>query len=102
MGENPGPGQSYYSGATGAGTANFVGLRTIKTYTCPSDPSAPKGTYTDVLFNYQWATTSYAGNFLIFGVVNNPVQYDTMLSWQGCEQHTGVVHGRHVQHHPVR
>src|ERR1700722_9541002 len=44
MGENsPGP---YYSGATGVGTASFVGVNAnIKVCTCPSDPSVPRGPY---------------------------------------------------------
>jgi prepilin-type N-terminal cleavage/methylation domain-containing protein len=80
---NP-PGQPYYSAATGIGTSAFVGAnRNIKTFTCPSDPSVPSGgIYTDVLFGYQWDTASYAGNFLVFALVNNPVQYDTVLSYQ--------------------
>ena len=83
VGENPGPNQPYYSSATGVGTTSFIGANSLKVYLCPSDPSVPSGLYTDVLFNYQWATSSYAGNFLIFAVVNNPVQYDTVLSYQG-------------------
>jgi len=83
MGENPGPNQPYYSSATGVGTANFIGANAIKVYVCPSDPSASGGLYTDVLFNYQWATSSYAGNFLVFGVVGNPVQVNTVGNYQG-------------------
>jgi hypothetical protein len=82
MGENPSG--SYYSAATRVGTPGFIGLNTIKTYICPSDPSVPSGPYTDVLFNYQWAVGSYSGNFLIFGVLPTPVQYDDVLSYQGA------------------
>jgi hypothetical protein len=35
-----------------------------------------------VLFGKQWDTTSYAGNFLVFGLVDNPVQFNRVLSWQ--------------------
>jgi prepilin-type N-terminal cleavage/methylation domain-containing protein len=83
MGENPGPNQPYCSGASGVGTPSFVGARTLKGYVCPSDPSVPNGTYTDLLYNYQWATSSYAGNMLVFAVLPNPVQFNTTTSWQG-------------------
>jgi hypothetical protein len=82
MGENPGPNQPYYSSATGVGAPSFIGANAIKVFVCPSDPSI-SGLYTDVLFGYQWAPGSYAGNFLVFGVVNNPVQFNTVISWQG-------------------
>jgi prepilin-type N-terminal cleavage/methylation domain-containing protein len=81
MGDNPGPGQPYYSSAAGVGTPSFVGITSLKVYICPSDPSAPSGTYTDLIFGYQWAPSSYAGNFLIFGVPNAAL--DGWLSWQG-------------------
>ncbi len=85
MGENPN--QAYYSSATGVGTPSFVGAVSIKGYVCPSDPSSPNGgTVTDEFFGYQWATTSYAGNFLVFGVVNNPVQFNTVLSFQSASR----------------
>ena len=83
LGENPGPGQSYYSGAANVGASNFVGLNSLRVYICPSDPTATGTPYTDNLFGYQWATSCYAGNFLVFGVVNNPVQYNTIISFQG-------------------
>ncbi len=83
VGENPGPNQPYYSGASNVGTPSFVGAVSIKGYVCPSDPSVPNGTVTDQIYNYQWAASSYAGNFLVFAVVNNPVQSDTVLSYQG-------------------
>ena len=70
FGENPGPNQPYYSGAAGFGTPAFVGARTLKAYICPADPSVPSGTYTDVLFGISWGTSSYAGNFLVFGQVD--------------------------------
>ena len=65
MGDNPGPNQPYYSGAYGVGAPPFVGAHSLKGYVCPSDPSAPGGTYTDVIFNDQWAPSSYAGNMLV-------------------------------------
>jgi prepilin-type N-terminal cleavage/methylation domain-containing protein len=80
MGESP-PGP-YYSATSGVGTASFVGLRTIKTYTCPSDPSVHNAPYTDQFFGYQWATTSYAGNFLVFGVPNATLT--GWVTWQGA------------------
>jgi hypothetical protein len=86
MGENPGPNQPYYSGAARVGTPSFIGATSLKVYVCPSDPSMPSGTYTDVLFNYQWAPGSYAGNSLIFAVLPNPVQFNTVLSWQGASR----------------
>jgi prepilin-type N-terminal cleavage/methylation domain-containing protein len=88
MAENPGPNQPYYSGATGVGTPSFIGAKPIKTYLCPSDPSVPggSGTYTDVLFKYQWATSSYAGNLLVFAQLPNPAQFNTVLSWQGMSR----------------
>ncbi|HTU16627.1 MAG TPA: DUF1559 domain-containing protein [Gemmataceae bacterium] len=70
FGDNPGPGQVYYSSAAGVGTAGFIGARTVTDYICPSDPSVPNGPYTDVLFSLPWGTSSYAGNFLIFGQVD--------------------------------
>jgi prepilin-type N-terminal cleavage/methylation domain-containing protein/prepilin-type processing-associated H-X9-DG protein len=84
VGENPGPNQSYFSVTACVGTSSFVGAVPLPIYICPSDPSVPSGTYSDVFFNNQWAVSSYAGNFLIFGVVNNPVQYNTVLSYQGA------------------
>jgi prepilin-type N-terminal cleavage/methylation domain-containing protein len=85
MGENPNG--SYYSSATGVGTPSFDGAVSLKGYLCPSDPSIPPGgIHTDEFFGYQWATTSYAGNFLVFGVVNNPVQYNTVLSYQSASR----------------
>jgi prepilin-type N-terminal cleavage/methylation domain-containing protein len=82
VGENPGPNQPYYSGATGAGSPNSIGAKAIKVYVCPSDASI-SGPYTDVLLDDQWAPSSYAGNFLIFAVVHNPVQLGGVLSYQG-------------------
>jgi prepilin-type N-terminal cleavage/methylation domain-containing protein/prepilin-type processing-associated H-X9-DG protein len=66
-GENPGPNQPYYSGANGFGTANYLGTHIVKTYLCPADPSAVGGVYTDKVYGLQWASASYAANFLIFG-----------------------------------
>ncbi|HVS34391.1 MAG TPA: DUF1559 domain-containing protein, partial [Gemmataceae bacterium] len=84
MGENPGPNAPYYSGAAGVGGPSFVGARALKIYLCPSDPTARGGTYTDAIYNYQWAPSCYAGNFLVFAVVPNPAQFDVVTSWQGA------------------
>jgi prepilin-type N-terminal cleavage/methylation domain-containing protein len=84
VGENPGPNASYFSVTAGVGTPRFIGAVPLPIFICPSDPSVPDGTYADIFFNYQWAVSSYAGNFLVFGVVNNPVQYNTVLSYQGA------------------
>jgi len=84
VGENPGPNQPYFSATSGVGTPSFVGANSIKGFVCPSDPTAGNGLYTDQFFNYQWATCSYAGNFLVFGMVPNPVQFDVVLSYQGA------------------
>jgi prepilin-type N-terminal cleavage/methylation domain-containing protein len=70
FGENPGPNQSYYSSASGVGTPNFIGARTIAAYVCPSDPTFSNNPYNDVLFNMPWGTSCYAGNFLVFGQVD--------------------------------
>jgi prepilin-type N-terminal cleavage/methylation domain-containing protein len=70
LGESPGPGQTYYSGAYGVDTPDFIGARPVTLLVCPSDPTTPNGPYTDVLFGRQWATSSYAGNFLVFGQVD--------------------------------
>jgi prepilin-type N-terminal cleavage/methylation domain-containing protein/prepilin-type processing-associated H-X9-DG protein len=79
LGQNPGPNQPYYSGEAGAGTANYVGTRIIKTYVCPSDPSVPSnGIYTDTVFGLQWGSSSYAGNYQVFGQSDpffNPINY---------------------------
>jgi prepilin-type N-terminal cleavage/methylation domain-containing protein len=83
FGENPGPNQPYYSSTAGVGMPSFVGANILKGFQCPSDPSVPSGTYTDVLFNRQWATSSYAGNFVVFAVLPNPVQYNFVISYQG-------------------
>ncbi len=84
MGENTTPpGQPYYSATAGVGTTSFISaVRHIKVFTCPSDPSVPTGgLYTDVLFGYQWATTSYAGNYLVYGVPNSDLT--GWFTWQG-------------------
>ncbi len=83
FGENPGPNQPYFSGAAGLGTPSFVGARTLPAYVCPSDPTVPSGPYTDVLFGIQWGTSSYAGNFLVFGQVD--ANYN-VLGYQGCSR----------------
>jgi prepilin-type N-terminal cleavage/methylation domain-containing protein len=69
LGQNPGPNQPYHSGEAGAGTANYIGTRSIKTYVCPADPSVPgDGIYTDTVYGLQWGSSCYAGNSLIFGL----------------------------------
>jgi prepilin-type N-terminal cleavage/methylation domain-containing protein len=83
FGEAPASNLSYYSQALGVGTPAFIGAHQFKDYTCPSDPSVPAGPYTDVLFNLQWATSSYAGNFLVFGQVDTNFN---VLSYQGSSQ----------------
>ena len=84
MGENPGPNSPYYSGAYGVGTPSFIGAHSLKGYICPSDPTVPSGTYTDVIYGYQWAPSCYAGNFLAFAVVPNPVYYNAPSNFQGA------------------
>jgi prepilin-type N-terminal cleavage/methylation domain-containing protein/prepilin-type processing-associated H-X9-DG protein len=80
MGESPGPSQPYFSSAAGVGTPSFVGASSLKVLTCPSDPTAPGEPYTDVLFGYQWATGSYAGNLLVFAILPKP--YNTVPNWE--------------------
>jgi prepilin-type N-terminal cleavage/methylation domain-containing protein len=78
MGENPGANQSYFSAAAGVNTPAFIGDTLLKGYICPSDPSVPIGLYTDQIYSIQWTTSSYAGNFLVFGIVDanyNPINY---------------------------
>jgi prepilin-type N-terminal cleavage/methylation domain-containing protein len=70
VGDNPAPGQAYFSSAYGVDTPAFLGQRTIASFVCPSDPSVPSGPYTDVVTARPWGTSSYAGNYLIFGVVD--------------------------------
>jgi prepilin-type N-terminal cleavage/methylation domain-containing protein/prepilin-type processing-associated H-X9-DG protein len=87
LGQNTWPlNQPYYSGAAGVNTPGFVGATSLKVYLCPSDPSVPGGTYTDVLYNYQWAPSCYAGNLVVFAVLPNPVQFNTVTSWQGASR----------------
>jgi prepilin-type N-terminal cleavage/methylation domain-containing protein/prepilin-type processing-associated H-X9-DG protein len=80
------PNQPYYSGAAGVNTPDFLGATSLTGYLCPSDPTVPSGTYTDVLYNYQWAPGCYAGNLAAFGVLTNPVQVNGVLSWQGTSR----------------
>jgi prepilin-type N-terminal cleavage/methylation domain-containing protein len=65
------PGRTYLSAAAGDGTPSFVGARTIPAFVCPSDPSAPSSPYTDVVAGRSWGASSYAGNYLVFGVVDS-------------------------------
>jgi prepilin-type processing-associated H-X9-DG protein len=81
LGQTPGPNQPYYSGAAGVNTPGFIGATSLKSYLCPSDPTVTGATYTDVIYNYQWAPSCYAGNFLIFGVPNATL--NGWLTWQG-------------------
>jgi prepilin-type N-terminal cleavage/methylation domain-containing protein len=69
LGENPGSG-AYSSSTSGDNTPNFVGARFIPAFICPSDPSLPAEPYVDVVNGKRWGTCSYAGNYLIFGVVD--------------------------------
>jgi prepilin-type N-terminal cleavage/methylation domain-containing protein/prepilin-type processing-associated H-X9-DG protein len=69
LGQNPGG--AYFSGEAGAGTANYVGTKIVKVYVCPSDASvAGNGIYTDTVYGLEWGSSSYAGNFQIFGASN--------------------------------
>jgi prepilin-type N-terminal cleavage/methylation domain-containing protein len=86
MGENPGPNQAYYSAAAGVGTSSFIGLQPLKVYVCPSDPTYSTGPVSDQIYNIQWATSSYTGNFVVFGVLPNPVQYNFVISYQGSSR----------------
>jgi len=71
LGENPGPNQIYYSGASGINSKNFstfVGSHYFPELICPSDATVPGTTpYIDVLFNMPWGVSCFAGNFLVFG-----------------------------------
>ncbi|HKI38380.1 MAG TPA: DUF1559 domain-containing protein [Gemmataceae bacterium] len=80
MGETPVPNATYYSGAYGVGTPSFVGATTINAYICPADPSYTPAPYTDQVFGLQWGTSSYAGNFLVFGQ-SDP--FFNVLGYQG-------------------
>jgi prepilin-type N-terminal cleavage/methylation domain-containing protein len=66
-----GRGLTYLSGQFGFGSQNFVGLRSVSTYGCPSDATPPGTIYTDELHGVTWRTSSYVGNFLIFGNVDH-------------------------------
>jgi prepilin-type N-terminal cleavage/methylation domain-containing protein len=66
-GVNPGPNQPYYSSTSGVGTPAFVGLRPLKVLVCPSDFTYNAQPYTDLIYGYQWSTSCYAANFLVFG-----------------------------------
>jgi prepilin-type N-terminal cleavage/methylation domain-containing protein len=80
LGEVPLSNQPYYSGARGVGTPNFIGLLFLPMYICPADLSVPAAPYTDVIFGMQWATSSYAGNFLVFGQTD---AFFNVLGYQG-------------------
>lgn len=81
VGDNPGPNQPYYSGAAGVGTQSYIGAQLFKGYVCPSDFTNTSQLYTDVVFGYQWMTSSYAGNFLVFAVLDSTSTI--VLSYQG-------------------
>jgi prepilin-type N-terminal cleavage/methylation domain-containing protein/prepilin-type processing-associated H-X9-DG protein len=83
LGQAPGPNQPYYSGAAGVNAPCFIGATSLKSYLCPSDPTVTGTTYTDVIYNYQWAPGCYASNLVVLGVLPNPVQFNTVTSWQG-------------------
>jgi len=67
FGDNPGPNRPYYSGASGLGTPAFVGLTPLKVLVCPSDWTYSPRPYTDQVYGYQWGTSCYAANFIVFG-----------------------------------
>jgi prepilin-type N-terminal cleavage/methylation domain-containing protein len=75
-GENPGPNKPYYSVAAGPPTR----IQRIPIFTCPSDPSALDGLYTDVIYGRQWKASSYALNVQIFAACD---AYYGMYSYQG-------------------
>jgi prepilin-type N-terminal cleavage/methylation domain-containing protein len=81
LGDNPGPNQPYVSGAAGVGTPFFIGAQSFKGYVCPSDYTCSPQLYTDLIYGYQWSTSSYAGNFLLFGVLDST--NTIVLSYQG-------------------
>jgi prepilin-type N-terminal cleavage/methylation domain-containing protein len=83
FGQGPGGSLPYYSGATGLGTPAFLGARSITASLCPSDPTISGAPYTDVLFGIQWAPSSYAGNFLVFGQVD---QDFNVVGYQGASR----------------
>jgi prepilin-type N-terminal cleavage/methylation domain-containing protein len=71
---NENPGTAYYSGAAAVDTPNFFGRQKISNFICPTDATVPDGTYTDGVTARNWGTCSYAGNYLVFGVVNSTFQ----------------------------
>ena len=74
------PGGSYLSGEAFKGTVNYVGNAIIRAYVCPADPSIEStGVYTDSVYNYQWGSSSYVGNFPLFG--KSDAAYN-MISYQ--------------------
>jgi prepilin-type N-terminal cleavage/methylation domain-containing protein len=71
LGQDPGGGRTYLSSASGVDTPAFVGAKTQAAFVCPLDPSVPMGPYADVVGGRSWGTSSYAGNYLVFGVVDS-------------------------------
>jgi prepilin-type N-terminal cleavage/methylation domain-containing protein len=47
-------------------TAGYVANTPVKTYQCPSDPTVSNGMSANTSYG-QWASSSYAGNFQLFG-----------------------------------
>jgi prepilin-type N-terminal cleavage/methylation domain-containing protein len=71
LGQDPGLGRRYLSSAFGLDAPSFVGQKLLGAFVCPSDPSVPSGPYTDVVDGRLWGVSSYAGNYLVFGVVDS-------------------------------
>jgi prepilin-type N-terminal cleavage/methylation domain-containing protein len=80
FGQNPGANQPYYSSTSGLGTPAFVGVRPLKVLVCPSDFTCTPQPYTDLVYGYQWSTSSYAANFLVFGQADSN---GTFFGYQG-------------------
>ena len=58
--------------------ANRVSATPVRTFVCPDDPTAPPGG----VFENRLATTSYAGNFLVFGATATAPDFEP-VSLQG-------------------
>jgi prepilin-type N-terminal cleavage/methylation domain-containing protein len=85
LGQGPGPNVAYYNSGNGVATTP------ISAFVCPSDPSYSPGVYTDNVQGLQWATSCYAGNFLIFGQVDGSFN---VLGYQGkCQIQSSIPDG---------
>jgi prepilin-type N-terminal cleavage/methylation domain-containing protein len=58
--------QSFWDGPAPSTPTGTVRSATIKTYVCPSDPTT--SSYYSAAQVNQWGASSYAGNFLLFGI----------------------------------